>query len=124
MRDLIADRAAVHGGGRLQPGPHAEPFAATRYRKYRWDRESIEENAPEAPGIFGLFGALWIYIGEAANLRAEMLAKLISDDPRLARYQPSGFAFEVTARADQGRRCAELIEQLQPICQPRPRKLR
>lgn len=95
----------------------AEAFAENRYRRYRWDRQSILDNVPEGSGIYGLFGALWIYVDEADDLQAAMLAKLVGYDPRLARYRPSGFAFELVPREQRVKRCAELIEQLQPLCQ-------
>ncbi len=99
-----------------------ESFVKTRHLRFPWDRESIEQHAPDIPGVYGLFGALWIYVAEADDLRTEMLAKLASDDPCLKRYRPSGFAFEVISKPGNTQRRAELIEQLQPICQYDPRR--
>ena len=38
------------------------PFEST---PYPWGRDSVVENAPHRSGIYGLYSALWIYIGEA-----------------------------------------------------------
>ncbi len=60
--------------------------------------------------------ALWIYIGQTKNLRAQMLGHLYGDNPCIAHYQPSGFAFELVSPQDHRRRFEELIRQLEPLC--------
>lgn len=94
------------------------PFAENRYRRHRFARESIELNAPESSGVYGLFSALWIYIGEADNIRARLLEHFDGDDhdPCIAHHQPTGFAFELIPPADRGRRQEQLIKELLPIC--------
>lgn len=49
------------------------PFAENRYRKYRFEHESIVTNAPESSGVYGLYRAFWIFIGEAENIRTRLL---------------------------------------------------
>ena len=93
-----------------------EPFAENRYRKFRFQREDILRNAHEASGVYGLFSALWIYLGEADDIRARLLEHLAGDDPGIQDYQPSGFAFELVSLPDRSRRLAELITELQPLC--------
>ncbi len=93
-----------------------QAFAENRYSKFLFQRESILKNAPESPGVYGLFSAFWIYIGEAENVRARLLQHLKGDDPCIVHYRPSGFAFELTSPDQlQGRR-AQLMKQLQPLC--------
>ena len=92
------------------------PFAETRYSRYLFQRESIVQNAPECSGVYGLFNAFWIYIGEAENLRARILEHLKGDDPSIVRFQPSGFAFERISPNDRLRRHEQLIRELQPLC--------
>jgi len=94
------------------------PFAENRYRRHRFARESIELNAPESSGVYGLFSALWIYIGEADNIRARLLEHFDGDDhdPCIAHHQPTGFAFELIPPADRSRRQEQLIKELLPIC--------
>jgi hypothetical protein len=97
-------------------GASGASFADNRYSRYRWSWESINHYAPEAPGIYGLYKALWIYIGQANNLRAQMLGHLYGENPCIAHYQPSGFTFELVSPEDHRRRLEELIRQLEPLC--------
>src|SRR5260370_2702467 len=71
------------------------PFAEARYSRYLFQRESILQNAPECSGVYGLFNAFWIYIGEAENLRARILEHLAGDNPSIAPFQPSGFGLSL-----------------------------
>ena len=91
-------------------------FAENRYSKFLFQRESILLNAPESPGVYGLFSAFWIYIGEAENVRARLLQHLEGDDPCIVHYRPSGFAFELTSPDERHRRHEQLMKQLQPLC--------
>ena len=70
--------------------------------------------APEAPGIYGLYNALWIYIGQANDRRAQMLGHLYGDNPCIVHYQPSGF--ELVSPQGRRRRSEELIRQREPLC--------
>jgi hypothetical protein len=97
-----------------------KPFAENRYSKYRLERESIVLHAPEASGVYGLFNALWIYVGESDNIRARLLEHLAGDNPCINRHQPSGFAFELISAKDRGRRWRELIDELEPLCKSEP----
>ena len=91
-------------------------FAENRYSKFLFQRESILKNAPESAGVYGLFSAFWIYIGEAENIRVRLLQHLEGDDPCIVRYRPSGFAFELTSLDEGHRRREQLMKQLQPLC--------
>jgi hypothetical protein len=95
------------------------PFAENRYSRFRFERESILENAPESSGVYGLYNAFWIYIGESDNLRASILDHLNSDHTCIARFRPSGFAFELASPTERGTRCAQLIKELGPFCNSR-----
>ena len=97
-------------------GASGASFGDNCYSGYQWSWESINRYAPEAPGIYGLYNALWIYIGQTKNLRAQMLGHLYGDNPCIAHYQPSGFAFELVSPQDHRRRFEELIRQLEPLC--------
>ena len=93
-----------------------EPFAENRYRKFRFQSEDILRNAPEASGVYGLFSALWIYVGEADDIRSRLLEHLAGDNPAIQDYQPSGFAFELVSPPERSRRLEELMTELQPLC--------
>ena len=92
------------------------PFAETRYSRYLFQRDCVLKNAPESSGVYGLFNAFWIYLGEADDLRARLLEHLDGDDPCIVRFQPSGFAFELASPNDRRRRHDQLIKELQPLC--------
>jgi hypothetical protein len=91
-------------------------FGDNRYSRYRWNWESINLYAPEAAGIYGLYDAVWIYVGQADSIRTQLLAHLDGDNPCITHYQPSGFAFELVSSEDHGRRLEEVIRQLEPLC--------
>ncbi len=93
-----------------------QSFAENRYSKFLFQRESILQNAPESPGVYGLYNSFWIYIGEAENLRARLLQHLGGDDPCIVHYRPSGFAYELMAPGELRRRHEHLIKELQPLC--------
>ena len=92
------------------------PFAENRYRKYRFRRESIMLEAPESSGVYGLYNAVWIYIGEGDNIRSGLLTHFAGDHPCINRHKPSGFAFELVPPEDRFRRREELVNELQPTC--------
>jgi len=92
-------------------------FAETRYLNYKLTRESIIQNAPAASGVYGLFSAFWICVGEAEDLRASLLQHLESDNPCICHYRPSGFAFELAAPDTRHARRQELVRELEPMCE-------
>ncbi len=107
-------------------GTHAEasqpltkprtPFSDRGCRVYKWNRESITLHAPSRSGVYGLFNALWIYIGEADDIRARLLEHVAGDNPCITHYQPSGFAFELVDENERTRRRDEVAMQLEPLC--------
>jgi hypothetical protein len=94
-----------------------EIFAENRYLAYKWDRETIIATAPEASGVYGLYNAIWIYVGEADNIRARLLEHLAGDNPWINHYGPSGFAFELVPAQVRHDRYRELVRQAEPICE-------
>ena len=116
MKSLLRDSGSRTGRRARGTSTQTEGFAENRYRKFRFQRESILLNAPESSGVYGLYGAVWIHLGEADNIRTRLLEDLSSDDPCIRNYQPSGFAFEVVSQAERSRRLQELVIELQPLC--------
>jgi hypothetical protein len=94
----------------------SEPFAENRYLSYKWNRESVISNAPEASGVYGLYNAVWIYVGEADNIQARLLELLAGDNPSISIYGPSGFAFELGPPNARSRRYQEVARRVEPIC--------
>jgi hypothetical protein len=95
----------------------AEPFADNLYSYHKFERESVLLNAPEASGVYGLYNVLWIYIGEAENIRQRLLEHLGGDNHCINHYRPSGFAFELAGLEQRIPRRLELVETLEPLCE-------
>lgn len=96
-----------------------EPFASTRYERLRFDRASVLQSAPRESGVYGLFSALWVYIGEAQDIQTRLLEHLAESDSCIAHYQPSSFAYELLDTDKRLARQAELSTKLQPLCRGR-----
>jgi hypothetical protein len=94
----------------------AMPFTNNRFSKYRFERESVMLNAPESSGIYGLFNAFWVYVGEADNIRASLLEHLGGDNPCILHYAPSSFAFVLIPWAERACRHEELVTKIKPLC--------
>ncbi|HWC97714.1 MAG TPA: hypothetical protein VG456_13210 [Candidatus Sulfopaludibacter sp.] len=76
---------------------------------------SITRNAPSAPGVFGLADSReWIYVGDADDIRAELLNHLNHPHEFLKAHPPSGFTFEVCSPSQRGERRSQLVEELAP----------
>jgi hypothetical protein len=117
MKSTIRDSQGSTQGQRQRFGaPSGAPFGDNRYNRYRWNWESINLYAPEEPGVYGLYNAVWIYVGQAENIRTRLLAHLDGDNPCITHYQPSGFTFEPLSPGDHSRRLEELIRDLEPLC--------
>ena len=116
MKSLLTDSESRTERRASGTNTHTEGFAGNRYSKYRFQSESILLNAPESSGVYGLYSALWVHLGETDNIRAQLLEDLSGDDPCIRTYQPSGFAFELVSPAERSCRLKELISELQPLC--------
>ena len=89
--------------------------------------DSLDQNTPQSPGmtraassgVYGLCSTIWIYVGEADNIRACLLEHLACDNPSINDYEPFGFAFELVSPPDRPRRLEELLMELQPLCMRR-----
>jgi hypothetical protein len=113
LRNPAVDEA-IHAAAAPTP-----PFALRGCRIYKWNREAILANAPQRPGVYGLFNALWIYIGDASDIRARLLEHEAGDNPCIAHYRPSGFAYELVDDDDRSERRDEIAAQLEPLCDGR-----
>ncbi len=93
-------------------------LAESRYRKYRFKRESIVGSEPVL-GHLWPFQRPWIYIGETGNIRGRrrLLEHLADDGPWSARHRPSALAFELVSSTYRRPRQQELVNELQPLAQ-------
>jgi excinuclease UvrABC nuclease subunit len=77
---------------------------------------SIGKNAPTASGVYGLADASqWIYVGEAANIQADLLRHLQNPHSFLRKHPPSGFTYELSAEGQRSERQNQLVQELEPI---------
>ena len=77
---------------------------------------SIDKNAPAASGVYGLSDARqWIYVGETANIQAELFRHLQYPNMFLKEHTPSGFTFELSAAEHRTERQNRLVMELAPI---------
>lgn len=77
---------------------------------------SIGKNAPRVSGVYGLADAReWIYVGEAADIQAELLRHLLNPDAFLREHPPSGFTFELSGAGQRIGRQSQLVQELEPI---------
>ena len=84
---------------------------------HAWTRDSVIENAPHRAGVYGLYSALWIYIGEADDLGERLLKHFNGDNPCITRYGPSRFVFElIDNRTAREARYREFVRQHGPVC--------
>jgi hypothetical protein len=101
---------------------HALPFQ--NYVASTFSELLIERFAPPSAGVYGLSNAReWIFIGEAENIKAALLAHLQTTNRAIADRSPTGFTFEVCSAHARFARQDRLIQELGPICNrdtPRP----
>jgi hypothetical protein len=77
---------------------------------------SIGKNAPTASGVYGLADARqWIYVGETADIQAELLKHLQSPHQFLRENPPSGFTYELITAGHRIQRQNQLVLELEPI---------
>ncbi len=83
---------------------------------------SIQKNAPECSGVYGLSnGREWVFIGEANNIREQLMTHLREVGTVLTSRKPTGFTFEKCSPAERANRQARLVLDFQPFCNHRTR---
>ena len=77
---------------------------------------SVNQNGPAASGVYGLSDASqWIYVGETANIHAELFKHLQHPNTFLRGHRPSGFTYELSAGQYRAERRNQLVIELDPI---------
>ncbi len=93
------------------------PFMQQLPRQY--SKAVVEEMDKGQIGVYGLFKqAIWIYIGKG-DIRDCLLKHIEGDNPCITRFDPTSWMAEVTG-GDPTERYRQLIEELQPACNPKP----
>ncbi len=73
--------------------------------------------APAGSGVYALFAQQrWLYIGEAEDIRAQLLRHLAGENPCIVQQAPTHFAFQSVPASDRVARQGELIAEYQPAC--------
>ena len=77
---------------------------------------SVDKNVPAASGVYGLSNASqWIYVGESANIHAELFRHLQHPNTFLKGNSPSGFTYELSSEQHRVARRNQLVFELDPI---------
>jgi predicted GIY-YIG superfamily endonuclease len=77
---------------------------------------SIDNNVPAASGVYGLSNASqWIYVGETADIHAELSKHLRHPNTFLRGHSPSGFTYELSSEKHRVQRRNQLVIELEPI---------
>ena len=83
-------------------------------------KAAVQTYAPSASGVYGISSASeWLYIGEADDIQAALLAHLRQSDRPEMRLPPKGFVYELCAPALRSARQTRLISEYEPSCNPR-----
>jgi hypothetical protein len=91
------------------------PFEQTIPRPFNLN--SVQVYAPNSAGLYGISNSReWIYIGEAENIRAALMAHLEDASAPLMKRQPTGFVFEATNGPGRAIRQDRLILEYEPFC--------
>jgi hypothetical protein len=86
-------------------------------RVFNYERQSIILNAPRRSGIFSIFAwDVCVYIGEAADISAGLLAVHDTVNVYSARRDLTHFSVELVASESRVKRQEELIRELGPVC--------
>lgn len=85
---------------------------------YAFHEDFIAAYAPEATGVYGLYNSGYqLYIGVSSNIRAALLLHIGEAECQSARYQPTGFAFEVCSGELRAAKTEQLIAEHCPVRQ-------
>jgi hypothetical protein len=92
-------------------------MAPPRPRAFNYELQSIILNAPTHSGIFAIFA--WdtcVFVGEAADIRASLLAIYDAANSRSIRANLTHFTVELVASESRLRRQEERIRELGLVC--------
>jgi hypothetical protein len=93
--------------------------ASSSPARYSFSHTSVVVNAPEQSGVYALhYQTTWVYVGESANIRAQLLQHLHGDNACIAVYPNLSFSFEMIPEAVRAWRQDELIREFRPTCNP------
>jgi hypothetical protein len=87
------------------------------FQRYSFSENSVRQNAPKSPGVYGIANASeWILVGAGEDLQAALLVHLRAFGTVLHSRAPTGFVFESGDARSSLARQEHLIAELDPIC--------
>ena len=92
-------------------------MAPPRQRAFTYELQSIIRNAPPDAGIFAIFA--WdtcLFVGEAADIRASLLAIYDAANPCLTRVSLTHVTTELVASGSRVEQQEKRIRELRPVC--------
>jgi excinuclease UvrABC nuclease subunit len=85
-----------------------------------FNEANIARYAPKESGVYGIYnGSDWLYVGEALDMEVRLYEHIRGQSDQSARIlplKPTGFIFERCPAHLRKAREAELIRELDPIC--------
>lgn len=77
----------------------------------------VDQKAPAAPGIYTIYSAVrWVYIGESDDIKRSLFVHLNEAAPRMRRFGPLSFSFELVTGVERTVRRQALVAALKPAC--------
>jgi hypothetical protein len=87
--------------------------------RYSFTRTAVVLHAPDQSGVYALhYQTTWVYVGESANIRAQLLQHLNGDNACITVYPSLSFSFETVPEAVRAWRQDELVREFRPTCNP------
>jgi len=83
---------------------------------HAWSESSIKANARQSSGVYAIYSAVWIYIGESNNIQGRLLEIWNGANACIKRAFPTAFAFEECDLAERLRRQETLAARFRPLC--------
>jgi excinuclease UvrABC nuclease subunit len=94
------------------------PFSSST--GYSFTERGIASYAPRESGVYGIYNnSEWIYIGEAKDIEARLYEHIrgqSDQSARILRRNPTGYLFERCDALTRTSREAQLIRELDPVC--------
>lgn len=88
--------------------------------KYPFNQLSIQANAPNASGVYGLStDSRCVYVGESRDIQARLMQHFGGDNACINRWSPAWFTFERVSPEYRLQRQDQLILELAPACNQR-----
>ena len=87
--------------------------------RYPFTPKSVVIHAPMESGVYALHnGTTWIYVGETADILAQLVQHLSGNNFCLERFPNLTFSYELSPPIARTWRMSELIREFCPVCQP------